>query len=287
MPSKEDKLSKKVTIVGIVLNAFLFVIKIAIGIITNSLIVISEALNSLTDIIASIGIYIAVKISRKKADADHPFGHHRAEPIAGLIVAIFAGILGFEVIRTSITEIFVPETLTMGYLAVMVLTITLIVKVSMFYYFRYYGKKFNSPAILATSVDARNDMIVATIALTGIIGQMLSIMYIDNVVAIIFGIYIIHQGYQFARDNIDYLMGKAPDKEKTAQMRKLATMVKGVRKVNQIRAHYVGNMLHVEIEIMIDKNLSTKESHDIGTDVQDVLESLNYVDEVFVHLEPI
>lgn len=93
------------TIILIICNTFLFAIKITAGIMSNSLAIISDAVNSLTDIIASVIIFFAVKTSSKQADERHPFGHHRAEPIAGLIVAIFAGILGFEILRTSIFKL--------------------------------------------------------------------------------------------------------------------------------------------------------------------------------------
>ena len=85
----------KATIILIICNTFLFGIKITAGLMSNSLAIISDAVNSLTDIVSSVIIFFSVKTSSKQADEGHPFGHHRAEPIAGLIVAIFAGILGF------------------------------------------------------------------------------------------------------------------------------------------------------------------------------------------------
>ena len=87
---------EQITLIGIFFNTLLFVAKIFVGLLSNSLAVMSDAFNSLTDVISSISIFIAVKVSSKKADEGHPFGHHRAEPTAGLIVAIMAGILGFE-----------------------------------------------------------------------------------------------------------------------------------------------------------------------------------------------
>src|SRR3989338_11649980 len=90
------KQTKKLIVWAIFANSVLCIAKLIVGLISNSLAVLSDAFNSLTDIVSSIGILIAVKISHKKVDEDHPFGHHRAEPIAGLVIAIFAGILGFE-----------------------------------------------------------------------------------------------------------------------------------------------------------------------------------------------
>src|SRR3990172_10675826 len=100
-----SRIAFRATVIGLVCNTFLFFIKIIAGIMSGSLALISDAINSLTDIAASIAIFICVKVSGKEADEGHPFGHHRAEPIAGLIVAILAGVIGFEIIRISIERL--------------------------------------------------------------------------------------------------------------------------------------------------------------------------------------
>lgn len=286
---KTMKISKgeKITILGILLNSFLFIIKFIIGLITNSLIVISDSINSLTDILASIGIHFSVKVSEKEADKDHPFGHRRAEVVAGLIVAIFTGIVGFQVIKSAISEYFNPTILFKPYLALTVIIITLAVKSFMFFYFKNKGEKLKSPAIMATSIDAKNDVIISIIAILGITLQIFnSLDYVDNIVAIILGLYIIYSGYNFGRENIDYLMGKSPDDEKLDEIKKAALKVKGVKGLNDVRAHYFGNYVHVEIHVEVNKDLTTSKSHDIGKDVQRNIEAIDYVDRAFVHIDP-
>ena len=97
--------SERISVFCYFLNLFLFLIKIAAGFFANSLAVISDAFNSFSDVLSSIIIYFAVKAANKKPDHDHPFGHSRAEPIAGLVIAIFSGILGFEIIKTAVRNI--------------------------------------------------------------------------------------------------------------------------------------------------------------------------------------
>ncbi|MFQ5586803.1 MAG: cation diffusion facilitator family transporter, partial [Thermodesulfobacteriota bacterium] len=110
----------KATVVGIVFNTLLFVLKLVTGIMSGSIALISDAFNSLTDIVTSVAIFICVRISDKEADEGHPFGHTRAEPIAGLIVAILAGILGFEIIRASVKRLISGKAPSIG-------TITLLI----------------------------------------------------------------------------------------------------------------------------------------------------------------
>ena len=278
---------KKTTIFGIILNTLLFIGKITIGLITNSLIVLSDAINSLTDILASIGIYFSVRISEKKADKDHPFGHRKAEVIAGLIVAIFTGIVGFEVIKNAISEYYNPEVLVEPTLALIIIIITLIVKSFMYFYFKKHGEKLNSPAILATSQDAKNDVLISILAIIGITAQIYGKFgHIDNAVAILLGVYIIYSGYRIGIENIDYLMGKAPAKEKIDEIKKIALSVHGVKGVNEIKAHYFGNYVHVELNIDVDKDMTTQKSHDLGKRVRDKVEEIDYVDHAFIHIDP-
>ena len=106
--------AKRATVFGIIGNVVLFVMKIIVGIIYNSIAVISDAINSFTDIIASVIVFISVKVGGKKADKRHPFGHHRAEPIAGLIVAILMGILGFEIITFAFERLIKGDGVIQG-----------------------------------------------------------------------------------------------------------------------------------------------------------------------------
>src|SRR3989338_4545670 len=117
--------AKRATLLGIVGNIVLFILKIIVGLMYNSIAVISDSINSFTDIIASVIVFISVKVSAKKADEGHPFGHYRAEPIAGLIVAIFTGIVGFEVIKLAFNKIIDGETIIKGIAPMLVMGFTL------------------------------------------------------------------------------------------------------------------------------------------------------------------
>ena len=278
--------NKKITIYGIILNSILFIAKLIVGLLSNSLAVLSDAFNSLTDIISSIGIFIAVKISHKRADQGHPFGHHRAEPIAGMIVAILAGILGFEILRTAIKNLFEQKVSSIGAAALIVLIITIIVKLFMAYYFTKQGTIRKSPAIKASGIDSRNDVLVTSIAIIGVLGSMYGYLIFDEIAAIIISFFIFYSGYRIGMENIDYLMGKSPSKEYIDKIKSIAIKVKGVNGINDVRAHYVGNFIHIEIHIEVNKNISTQRSHKIGKDVQHAVENLDDVDEAFVHVDP-
>jgi len=281
------KKTEKLTLWGVTANSILFLAKLIVGLSANSLAVLSDAFNSLTDVLSSIGILIAVKVSNKKGDKDHPFGHHRAEPIAGLFVAIFAGILGFEIIKKAIESFSTPHKPLILLPAVIVLVFTMSVKIIMSYVFVRSGKKFNSPAVYASGIDSRNDILVSLIALVGVVTTRFGRYYLDDITAILIGLFIIYSGYKIAKANMDYLMGKAPPKGIINKIKKSALSIRGVKGINEVKAHYVGNFVHIEVHIEVNKGLKTIKSHAIGKEVQRKIESLESIDRAFIHIDPV
>ena len=282
----KSRIAFRATLIGLAGNIFLFAIKLIAGVISGSLALISDAINSLTDIFASIAIFICVRVSDKEADEGHPFGHHRAEPIAGLIVAILAGVLGFEVIRVSVERLISPETLSIGFLSLMVPIITIITKGVMAWHLKRVGELANSPAIKASAFDSFNDVFVSFTALIGILGAQQGYDLMDPIAGFFISLWIIYAGYKIGVENIDYLMGRSPDREFMKLIEDATKGTIGVKSLNKIRAHYVGNFIHVEMHIAVDKNLSTFDSHAIGEDVELRLERFDAIEKAFVHIDP-
>lgn len=278
---------RNATIILIVCNTFLFGIKITAGLMSNSLAVISDAVNSFTDIISSVIIFIAVKASSKQADEGHPFGHHRAEPIAGLIVAIFAGILGFEILHTSVFKLMEMHEHKIRIHTIVVLLVSIGMKFIMATYFKKVGRDINSPALIASSVDSRNDVYISTTATAGVICGLYGYSQMDDIAATLISFWIIYSGYKIGIQNIDYLMGKQPESGIMEEIRKKACAVSGVVGIHDVRAHYVGNYIHVEIHVSLDQYLTMIQAHNIGKNVQKEVEGIEGIHKAFVHIDPI
>lgn len=277
----------RATLINILANAGLFALKLAAGVASGSIALISEALNSLNDIAASVATFVCVKISDKAADEGHPFGHSRAEPVAGLIIAVLAGILGFEVIRASVERLLHEKAPAIGVFALVVPVVTIAVKGIMSGYFKRVGVLVNSPAISATAKDSLMDVFVAVAALVGITGVKLGYPFLDPTAGLCISVWIIYTGYKIGIENIDYLMGKAPSPSMTDEIKGAALKTAGVRAVNTLRAHYVGNFIHVEVHVEVDKDLPTFESHAIGKAVEKGVESIRSIEKAFVHIDPV
>ena len=152
---------KKINIITIIGNIFLLIFKLTIGILSNSIAVISDAINSAIDCITSIISYICIKVGAKHPDESHPFGHHRAEPIAAMLIAILTVVIGVEIIHKSISRMFDSSVIHISaYLAAIYLTV-IIIKGFLFIQTKHVLKTNKSEALKAMAVDHRNDMLIS------------------------------------------------------------------------------------------------------------------------------
>lgn len=278
----------RASLVAIGANGFLLALKATATGLSDSLTIFSETLNSLADVVSAIVIVLCVRWAWERADESHPFGHQRAEPIAGLVVAILTGILGFEVCRTAVVDLWrgeLPQRI--GPYPIVALCITAGLKSWLAVYFHRRGKLLDSPAFRATAVDCRNDVLVSLQGLVAVVVAELRLPLLDTVAAILVGIYILYSGHRIGMENLDYLMGRAPDQELLERIRAAAQAVAGVQKVDDIKAHYVGTFIHVELTAQVDGMLSTAESHDVCEAAQAAVEAIGAVDRAFVHISPV
>ncbi len=282
----ESNSAEKATLSAIFLNVFLFAIKLAAGILSGSLAVLSDAFNSFLDIFSYIIAYASVRLSSQGPDSDHPFGHRRAEPLSAILVAMFAGILAFEIFKEAIQNIFFGEAaihitdLTFG-----VLLICIVVKIGMFLFLGKEAKRHHSSSMEALSMDSRNDVFSTSIALAGVIGAYMGYPLLDDLAAVLIAAYIFRAAYLMASKNIDYLMGACPDAETIAKIWNAAESIKGIKRVGGVRAHYVGDRTHVEIDIVLSKKLKASKTHQIAEKVQKAVEAIVMVERAFVHID--
>lgn len=288
MRAARHRQARRATAVAVAGNALLFAVKGTIGVLSGSIALLSDALNSLVDVVASLAIMYSVAVAQRGPDADHPFGHHRAEPIAALVVAIFTAILGFEVGRASVERLLAgAQPIRFPLWAMGALAISMAGNLLLAWYLRRRGERLESPAILAVAVECENDIWTSLAALTGVVAAAAGVPAVDPVAGVLVGAWIIVGGYRFGRQNIDYLMGKSPGADVLKRVRGAGEGVSGVRGVHDVRAHYVGHRIHVEIHIEVDPELSTRQSHDVAGAVRHAIEDLPGIDRAFIHVDPL
>jgi cation diffusion facilitator family transporter len=271
---------------GIIGNAILFVAKIFVGVTFNSIAIVSDSINSLTDIVASAIVFVSIQSSYRAPDAGHPFGHNRAQPIAGLVVAIFTGIVGFEIISQSVGRLFNGSQIQKGFLPIVLLVSVMVIKLGMHLYARFTAARTGSTALKASAVDHRNDVLVSAAVIAGVAASNLGFPIFDPLAAIAVGAWIIWAGFRIGRDNMKFLMGEAPPPALVRKILEKARMVPGVLSMNEVSAHYVGTSVEIEIHIDVDSKLNLTEAHEIAIGVRREAESVPEVSRAFIHIDP-
>lgn len=271
----------RLSLMGVALNVLLFIIKTYAGVVTGSIAILSDSLNSMLDVFSYGTVMIAVRVQRAEPDEGHPFGHRRAEPLAGMIIAVLAAVLGFTVIRDSLQGVLGGTTTVYDPSALVIVLLGALAKTIMWFLYRHVGLRTRSVALQAAAIDSRNDILASSVVLVGygVGGRW------DAVAGLLVGIWILVSGVQMGLENSGYLLGASPSKEFLERVRSVSRSVPGVRGVNDVRAHFLGDLVQVEVHIEVPGDMDVKTAHDIGMAVQERLLELDDIGSVFVHID--
>lgn len=273
-------------IVSVIINTVLFVLKFWAGIVTGSIALTADAWHTLSDSFSSIIVIIAVKLSSKKPDNDHPFGHGRWEQIAALFIAFLLGIIAFDFLRNSIIQFKEHESTEFGTIAIVVTIISIIVKEALAQYAFYIGRKTDNVSIKADGWHHRTDALSSVVVLIGILFAK-HLWWIDSVLGIIISLMLFYATYEIAKEAINKLLGEKPTNE---LIEKIRLAVDGYSNVNlQLHHFHIHNYVgHQELtfHIKLNSNLSIEEGHKIATDIENIIYTQFGIIST-VHVEPL
>lgn len=277
----------RVTVVSLAANVALFALKFWGFLMSGSIALFSDAMNSLLDIASSTAVLVSVQVARKAPDREHPFGHSRAEPIAGFVVAVVGCVIGVEVVQESIVKFLRSHDHEVSPWLFAILGVAIVAKLILAVWQRRVGIRERSPALVASAVDSRNDVLSSIAAMVGIGGAAAGFNAADEIAGLVVGILILRGAIAILRENIDYLLGRSSSDELRAAIRLGVEAINGVEEVRFCRGHYVGNELHFEIIITCAGHRSTTESAEIADRARLVAESHPDVAVAFVHVDTI
>jgi cation diffusion facilitator family transporter len=278
--------SRSASLVNIFSNVILFTLKFFVGIAFSNLSLISEAFNSLIDVLAAIGITVAIWVNDKDPDKNHHFGHSRAESIAGYTVGVLMFILGFQLVVSAILRYLQGDFTQFSELLYLPVAATLVIKVLLYIYIKIILRDNHSPALKANLQDHRNDIVIA-------LGVLLSIFLVgegypeaDNIISIFIGLYILRTSYDICRESVDQLMGKSADDHLEEKIRDSVISLEPVKKIKNLRTQQLGSKIGVDITVSINISTSFKDSHNIYHLIQDRIYQFSEIQDCTVHLEP-
>lgn len=282
------KMTKKASILGILGNIFLLIIKAIIGFITNSQAMIADTFNSFGDVFSSFMTYIGNKISSKEADEDHNLGHGKAEYIFSFLISIVMLITALIVIKGAVTTFIKNSRIEFNYILVIVCIITIITKLSLFIYTKRIYKKNHNILVKANSKDHRNDCFITLLTLISSICGLYGLRIVDIIIAIIISIWIGYTALKIFVESYDILMDKSIDEDTKNKVLELIKKHKEVLKVNHFNSTPVGYRYQISFTIFVDGDLTTFESHDIANGLEREIEK--EFDDIYltvIHVNPI
>ncbi len=272
---------------SLVINVFLFILKMFAGIFGRSQALIADALNSLLDIVANIVVWFGIRIAKKPPDEDHPYGHGNADNLAAIFVAVVLFITGAYIGRESIHTIIHGEFGRPTYLATAAAAFTIIVKEILYWYTLKVGREFKSPAVIANAYDHRSDVVVSLGTLVGIVIAQTKYPILDPIAGLWVAFFILKQGVKIIRENIQTLMVASPGAGIENEIRNYIVNLEGVSGVRWIKGRLIGPSYYIDVVVEVCGNISVKEGHDIASRVKRaVTRSFTDVIDVFIHIEP-
>ena len=200
-------------VVGIICNLLLFGGKLLVGLLSGAVSIVADAMNNLSDAASSIVTLVGFKLAERPADDDHPYGHARYEYLSGLAVAALILVIGFELAKTSVEKIFNPAAVAITLPTVIVLAGSILVKLWLSLFNGHLGKHIDSQALLATSVDSRNDVVATAAVLVAGIVEAFTSWQIDGYIGLLVALFIMYSGVTMAKETISPLLGESASPE--------------------------------------------------------------------------
>lgn len=278
------------SIVGIICNLILCTLKITVGFITGSISVAADGLNNLSDMGSSIVTMIGFKMAGKPADNDHPFGHGRIEYMSAFIVAVLILLVGFELLKASLNALIRGEVSPeYSVVALIILGISVLIKLWMFFFNRKLGKKICSEALTATAQDSLNDCIATTVILISVGISMLTTLpfNLDAVMGILVAFFILYSGISSAKNTLNDILGTPPEKELIEEIESTIMSFKEFIGIHDLIVHNYGpGRQFASVHVEVPQNSNIVKCHE----QVDLCEKLLYEKldiSVVIHMDPI
>ena len=269
-PNVRYKYGRFASLYGIFTNLILFIGKLAIGFFSGSVAILSDAIINLSDGISS-GITLAgFKLSKKPADDEHPFGHARYEYISAFIISFIICILGVFLAKTSFENILKPEKITVTWIVIVVLVISIIIKFSQFLIFKKFGKRLDSDSIKANAIDARDDTIATIATLVAMLIILIFNLNIDAYMGLAVSVLVIISGFKSLIETIDPLIGEKPNQNLVKKIKKKILSYEGVLGCHELIIHSYGKTKNfVSIHIEVSADVDPLVTHDLIDDIEE------------------
>lgn len=274
-------------ITGIITNLLLFVMKITVGAIFNSIAIIADSINNLSDSASSIVTLVGFKLSGKPADEKHPYGHARIEYIAGMIVSFIILVLGLQLAKSSFNKILAPEETVFSYVTVGILAASILIKIWQYLFYRRIAKTIASSTLKATSADSLNDAIATTVVLIGALISQFAGFNLDGYMGMAVAVFILVSGVRLVIETANPLLGLPPTKKLVKELEQRIMSRKEILGIHDLKVHNYGAsscFATVHCEVSFDQDMIY--IHEIIDEIErEVFKEMNI--NLLIHMDPV
>lgn len=283
---KRCKEGVKVGIVGIILNLILGIIKIILGICVNSISILADAFNNLTDMTSSILTIVGFKLSNKKPTQTHPYGYARYEYISGLLISVFMVIMSSIFVIESLIKVINPEKILINKMIYIILFITLLIKIIQMLYYLKMTKKISSISLKATTIETRNDIITNISILISMYIMNIYNINIDGFIGLIVSLILVLSSIKMFKETVYPLIGIVPNEEKVKNIENILLSYKQVQGIHDLMIHNYGvGIDYITVHIEIESNLSIIEMQKLTNKIEKDFKNNDL--NINIHVDPI
>lgn len=275
------------SIIGVVCNVLLFAVKLFIGLAMNSIAVMADAFNNLSDAASGAISFAGVKLANRPPDKEHPFGHGRFEYISALIVAFLVLQVGLSCFKNSFGKIFDPQPMNFNLVLVGILCVSVLVKLALGVFNRKLGKRINSTVMKATSADAFGDVLITSATIIAISFDKLTGINADGIMGVVVSIFVFLSGINIVKETLKPLIGEAPTPELCKKITTMVESYEGIVGSHDLIIHNYGpTKTMASIHAEIPKDLDFEKAHETIDKIErDVSKQLGVF--LVIHMDPI
>ncbi len=284
------KKANRVSVVSIIINIVLSLLKLIVGIFAHSSALISDSIHSASDVLSTFAVIAGVNIAAKDSDKAHQYGHERMENVFSIILAIFlfaTGIgIGFTAVKVIVVKNF-EEIEIPGVIALVAAFVSIAVKEWMYHYTMHTAKKIKSTALKADAWHHRSDALSSVGSFAGILGARMGLPICDPIASLIICAFIAKAAWDIFYEAVNGLVDHSADDETCTELRRLISEQNGVLCIDDLKTRMFGSKLYVDVEIGADGNQTLRQAHEIAQRVHDIIEKqFENVKHCMVHVNP-
>ncbi len=287
-----EKVTMRVSVVSILVNTLLSVFKVLAGVFAHSSAMVSDGVHSASDVFSTFIVILGVRISGKKPDEEHPYGHERFECVAAILLAAFLFVVGLGIGAKGIERLVAAFKGTLdipvpGLLSLIAALSSIVIKEAMYWYTRAAARQIRSDALMADAWHHRSDSLSSIGSFAGILGARLGLPVLDPVASVVICLFIFKAAADVFIDAVRKMMDESCDKETIEKMKQVILTQDGVRGLDELKTRMFGSRIYLDVEICADGSMSLSESHEVAQRVHDAIENaFPDVKHCMVHVNP-